>query len=219
MNDFSLSEQLPEVLRDWLPPSASIAVANHDKYVAYRPGTHDIHIHPGEVVRPGSIAYRVFEEKSRVESEVDSSVFGLSYYGLGYLLRRENGQETALTVILPPQHRTPRPVSFITGHADGLWRPIAVERITYIESAQKKTWLVTEEGTFSTNHTLQELETRLPTLQFVRIHRSYIVNIAFIEAIRRDAHANLHIAMSEPKGCELPVGQSYVSHVRKVLEF
>ncbi len=220
MTELSILSQLPQVLKDWIPDTASIAVADRQQYVDYRPGAHDLHIHPGESVRPGSIAYRVFREKSRVEQAVDSSVFGIPYYGLGYLIRSESGVESALAVILPPNHvnRT-KSKPFVMGQASNVWRPISLEEIAYFESYQKKTWFSTADGKFTTEHTMQSLEIRLPSERFLRIHRSFIVNISCISYIERDRRSNLVVVLKNPIGTRLPVAQSYVRHVREILEF
>ncbi|MFJ7669728.1 LytTR family transcriptional regulator DNA-binding domain-containing protein, partial [Lysinibacillus sp. NPDC097195] len=51
-----------------------------------------------------------------------------------------------------------------------------MDKISYIESLQKRTWFYVETDQFKTSITLKELQMRLPPF-FIRIHRSYIVNI------------------------------------------
>jgi two-component system, LytTR family, response regulator LytT len=216
----SILSQIPQVLRDWIPETASIAVADKNQYVDYRAGVHDLHIQPGESVRPGSIAYRVFREQARVEQAVDSSVFGIPYYGLGYLIRSESGIESALAIILPPKNHVPgksRP--FIIGQANNVWRPVSLDDVCYFESYQKKTWISTSDSKYTTEHTMQSLEMRLSSDQFVRIHRSFIVNISCISYIERDRKSNLVVILKSPIGTRLPVAESYVHHVREILEF
>lgn len=220
MADHSILSQLPQVLKDWIPETASIAVADKQHYVDYRAGEHDLHIRPGESVRPGSIAYRVFREQSRVEQAVDSSVFGIPYYGLGYLIRTESGIESALTVILPPKEQIQKKTNpFVVGQANNVWRPVSLEEVCYFESYQKKTWFSTADSKFTTEHTMQSLEIRLPSDQFLRIHRSFIVNISCISYIERDRKSNLVVVLKNPIGTRLPVAQSFVRHVREALEF
>jgi two-component system, LytTR family, response regulator LytT len=218
--DLSILAQLPQILEDWIPETASIAVANRQEYILYRPGDYDLNIHPGEAVPPGSVASRVFQTSTRVELEVDSSVFGIPYHGLGYPIRTEDGFQAAVTVILPPRQRKQnKPLTFVMGLKDNVWYPIPIEQIAYFESYEKKTWVYTNDGAFVTNHTLQSLEDRLSSDAFVRIHRSYIVNISFIHSIRRDLRSNLVVSLRLGQPTHLPVSQSYVRHVRESLEF
>lgn len=208
-------------IEDWVPEEASIAIASGDKYITYIPGRHDIHIDQGQSIPSGSITERVYMQKSKVESLVDKSVFGTPYYGVGYPLEdAETGFSGALTVILPPEYSidTHKPLSFIVGKSDDLWIPIAVEQIIYIESKQKKTIIYTEEGSFTSKYPLKTLELRLSD-SFIRIHRSYIVNISYVKHMSRDLSSHLEVTLKEPKGAILAISQSYVQRVRRVLGF
>lgn len=213
--------QFSKFIKDWVPKEASIAVAGEDKYITYIPGSHDIKINQGQSIPPGSITERVYLQKRRVESLVDKSVFGIPYYGVGYPLEDADiGFRGALTVILPPEYSftTHTSVSFIVGRRDELWVPIAVEQIIYIESNQKKTLIYTEEGCFSSKYPLKTLEQQLSN-SFIRIHRSYIVNISYIKQFSRDISSNLEVTLKEPNGASLAISQSYVQSVRNILGF
>lgn len=97
-----------------------------------------------------------------------------------------------------------------------MWTPVPVEEITHIESLQKRTWFYANNEQFKTNFTLKELESKLPEF-FIRIHRSYILNIYFIKNITKDITTNFIIQLKN--GIELPVSQSYINDLRRVLEF
>ncbi len=220
MTDSLFLSQIPQLLKDWIPESASIAIADKRNYILYRPGEHNLSIEPGDMVPPGSIARDVFAHRDRIEREVDSSVFGVPYYGVGYFLYNESGAESALTVIMPPKRRgIIQSPSYLMGHRDGVWRPIALEDVIYMESLQKRCWIHTKAGSFTTETTLQSLEERLPTDRFIRIHRSYIVNIAFIDTIYRNERSSLIITLKSTTSSSLPVAQSYVRYVRSTLGF
>lgn len=212
--------KIPKFIEDWIPPEASVAFAGKDQYLDYFSGMHDIQIRPGQPIPSGSITERVYRQKSRVESLVDESVFGIPYYGVGYPIEGQDGAHGALTVILPPSYSFKRqaPVSFITGKQGEIWSPISIDQIAYIESSQKKTWFYTADGQYSAIHTLKTLEQRLPNT-FLRIHRSYIVNISFIEHISRDLSSNLILKLKTPDQAHLTVSQTYVLSVRRTLGF
>ena len=213
--------QISKFIEDWVPKDASIAVAGGDRYISYIPGNHDIQIKRGQPIPSGSISERVFFHQEKVESLVDKSVFGKSYYGIGYPLGdRTTGLKGALTVILPPDFliRRAEPISYLAGRRDEIWTPIAIEQIIYIESFQKKTIICTENGLYSAKHPLKVLEHRLPD-SFMRIHRSFIVNIAYIEHISRDISSNFQVKLKTFEDKHLVISQTYIQQVRAILGF
>ncbi len=51
------------------------------------------------------------------------------------------------------------------------------EQIVYAESRGKKVFIITDEGEYSSSYTLNELEIRLDSSRFFRVHQAFIVNI------------------------------------------
>jgi hypothetical protein len=220
MIEFPVLFDIEQILEEWIPAEASVAIADEEKYVLYRAGGYDLRLQPGERVRPGSVAERVLDAGRRVETDVDASVYGLPYHGLGYPLQAAAGTRVALVVILPP--RTPvrdTTLSFVVGQRDGVWQPIPVSDIAWFESYDKQTWFYTANGGYTTRYTLKELERRLPPHTFLRIHRSYLVNVAWIQTIERDFRSNLVVTVCDPLNKRFTVAQSYVRHVRETLGF
>ncbi|MFD1926795.1 LytR/AlgR family response regulator transcription factor [Sporosarcina siberiensis] len=208
--------QIKTILEDWIPKDASIAIAVKGRYIHYSAGIPNIHLSKGETVKEGSIAEMTFKKNCKVDALVDDSVFGVSYYGIGYPIHVKD-EPGVLVVILPPSHFLKNePLHLLTGKHEETWCPVPLEHISHIESLQKKTWFYAANKTYSAIHTLKNLETRLPN-SFLRIHRSYIVHIPFIQCISRDFSSGLVIKLKD--GTELPVSQTYVNHVRKRLEF
>jgi two-component system, LytTR family, response regulator LytT len=111
-----------------------------------------------------------------------------------------------------------QPATFVTGQRGESWRPVPVTDIAYFESYEKRNWMHTKDAVYTTIHTLHELETLLP-VSFLRIHRSYIVNIDMINNIERGLSAPLSITLSTSKEQKLSVSQSYVREVRRRLGF
>ncbi|MFB9990062.1 LytR/AlgR family response regulator transcription factor [Bacillus benzoevorans] len=207
-------------MKDWVPPEASIAIADKSQYIDYISGIHDIKIRPGQPIPAGSVAERVIKEQDRVEFLVPETVFGIPYYGVGYPIENQIGFHGAVTIILPPSFSLEKagPLSYLTGKQGEFWTPTPVAEIAYIESHQKKTWFYTDKGKYSTIQTLRVLEERLPGT-FIRIHRSFIVNIAFIQHFSRDLSSNLNLKLKLPDTPELTVSQTYVASVREILGF
>src|SRR4051794_21990103 len=120
--------KIPKFIEEWIPPEASVAFAGKDHYLDYLRGIHDIQIRPGQPIPSGSITERVYQQRGRVESLVNESVFGIPYYGVGYPLEDQNGFNGALTVILPPSYSLKKELSFsfITGKQGEIWSPIPI---------------------------------------------------------------------------------------------
>ena len=60
---------------------------------------------------------------------------------------------------------------------------IPVSQIQYIEAADDYVKIFTAEGSFLKKKTMQYFEHTLPKEQYIRIHRSYIVNAQFIASV------------------------------------
>ncbi|MET4562151.1 two-component system LytT family response regulator [Lysinibacillus parviboronicapiens] len=212
-----ISQQYITMLTDWLPSNSSIAIAVQDTYIYFHSGHQSIHLEVGQQVQSGSIAEKVLNTKRRTDAILDNSLFDTPYYGIGYPIYLQ-GVPAALVVVLPSTFTIQKvdPYQFLTGKQDEDWNPVAIEKISHIESLQKKTWFYVEGEQFKTSITLKELQMRLPS-SFIRIHRSYIVNIHFIKKMSRDLTSNFIVTLKD--GSELPVSQSYTNNLRSALEF
>ena len=148
---------------------------------------------------------------------MDDAIFGVPYFGIGYPISIEE-KDSALIIILPATYHflQKQSLTLLTGKDEDCWYPIPIEDISYIESLQKKTWFHTSEKGYHSIYTLKNLSYQLPD-NFLRIHRSYIVNILFITEISRDISSNIQITLRN--GMILPVSQTYAADVRKKLGF
>lgn len=216
MTDETLQE-LISVMKDWIPKEASIAVASNFSYLHYISGMHDIRIQKGQSIEKGSIAEAVFNQKRKVEMMMDDKIFGVPYFGIGYPISIEK-KESALIIILPTTYHflKKQPLTLLTGKDEECWYPIPIEEISYIESLQKKTWFHTNEKGYHSIYTLKDLSYQLPD-NFLRIHRSFIINLLFINEISRDISSNIQITLKN--GTILPVSQTHAANVRKKLGF
>ena len=212
-----IPEQLMIMLKDWIPSDSSVAIALNDTYIYFSSGHHNIHLEVGRQVQPGSIAAQVLSSNKRTDAILDNSLFDTPYYGIGYPIHIQDSP-AALIVVLPSTFSIQKlePYQFLTGKKDEDWNPIAINRISHIESLQKKTWFYVEAEQFKSTITLKELQMRLPSF-FIRIHRSYIINIHFIKKMTRDLTSNFVVTLKD--GNELPVSQSYINNLCHILEF
>ncbi|EON74082.1 LytTR family DNA-binding domain-containing protein [Lysinibacillus sphaericus] len=212
-----ISQQYITMLKDWIPSNSSIAIAVQNTYIYFHSGHQSLLLEVGQQVQSGSIAEKVLHTKIRTDAILDNSLFDTPYYGIGYPIYIQD-VPAALVVVLPSTFSVQKlePYQFLTGKQNEDWYPVAIGKISHIESLQKKTWFYLEGEQFKTSITLKDLQMRLPSF-FIRIHRSYIVNIYFIKKMSRDLTSNFIVTLTD--GCELPVSQSYINNLRNALEF
>lgn len=210
-------EQVGFIIGDWIPKEASIAVAVENQYIYYKAGIHDLSIREGQPVSSGTIAARVAKEGSKVEMYVEEAVLGSAYYGIGYPIVLDD-RNAVLVITLPPDYVVGRkkPLSFLTGKQEDCWRPIPVDKVSHIESSQKKTWFYADEEPYCSSHTLKNLKEQLPDY-FLTVHRSFIVNVHYIEEIAKDVTSNYVLTLRD--GSTLPVSQNHTAEVRSRLGF
>ena len=92
---------------------------------------------------------------------------------------------------------------------------IVSDRIDYIEAQDDYVRIQSEGKSYLKNQRLAELEGQLDAGQFLRIHRSYIVNIARVERIEQ-ATRDSHVAILRDGG-KLPVSRSGYQKIRTAL--
>lgn len=215
--EFKGLEQYKVILEDWIPKDASIVIALGDTYVYYSPSTTHFHLKLSKEVHSKSTAAQVLENRHKTEILIDETIFGTAYYVIGYPIIIEH-QEAALVVIFPSSYvpEKQEQYKFLTGKQDEDWVPVPIEQVSHIESLQKRTWFYAADEQYKINCTLKELQLKLPEY-FLRIHRSYIINIYFIKRISKDLASNFFVELKN--GSELPISQSYINDLRKFLEF
>lgn len=210
-------DQFNTILEEWIPSDASIAIAFQDTFIYFRSGHQKIHLAIGSKVPIDSIAYKVIQTRKKTDAIMENLMFETPYYAIGYPIII-NGKFGALVVVLPSllNIKCPEPYRFITGKQVEDWIPIPIDQISHFESLQKRTWFYKNGDQYKSSVTLKELQTRLPDT-FIRIHRSYIINICSIKKISRDLTSNFVVLLND--GTELPVSQSYINNLRVLLEF
>lgn len=87
------------------------------------------------------------------------------------------------------------------------WDLVPISTIQYIEANRKLCKVVTVRREYQVSRTMQSIETTLPKMQFLRIHKSFIVSVSFVNSIGR---AKLNIA-----GRALPVSRTILPHLYK----
>ncbi|MDX5435555.1 MAG: LytTR family transcriptional regulator DNA-binding domain-containing protein [Pontibacter sp.] len=73
--------------------------------------------------------------------------------------------------------------------------------ILWVEAYDNYSFIVTADQKYLVSSTLKDMEQKLPSQNFVRVHRSYIANLDKIEALEENS-------VVFPKG-DIPIGKSY----------
>ncbi|TFW16687.1 LytR/AlgR family response regulator transcription factor [Duganella callida] len=93
---------------------------------------------------------------------------------------------------------------------------ISADKIEHIEAQDDYVQIRSEGKSYLKNQRLAELEEQLDGEQFLRIHRSWIVNIAFVERIEQ-ATKDSHVAILRD-GSRVPVSRSGYQRIRTVIQ-
>ncbi len=91
---------------------------------------------------------------------------------------------------------------------------LAYDDILWIEALENYVVLNTENDKYTIHFTMKAMEKTLPKYKFLRIHRSYIVNLRKVSAIKEK---NLILNFSN-KTQELPIGKSYRERLLKEIK-
>jgi two-component system LytT family response regulator len=93
---------------------------------------------------------------------------------------------------------------------------INAEKIEHIEAQDDYVQIRSEGKSYLKNQRMTELEAQLDAEQFLRIHRSYIVNIAFVDRIEQSTKDS-HVAILKDGG-KIPVSRSGYQKIRSVIQ-
>ncbi|MDQ1004947.1 two-component system response regulator LytT [Neobacillus niacini] len=94
---------------------------------------------------------------------------------------------------------------------------LTIDDIVYLESSEGKCTIETMDQKHKVSETLVVLEKKLTNTKFLRVHRSFIVNIDFIVEIEPWFNSTYNLIMKN--GSKVPVSRTYVKGLRHILGF
>jgi hypothetical protein len=99
-------------------------------------------------------------------------------------------------------------------------RPVKVNynSIIFLWSAGKKSMIHTELRDYEVSQLLKDIEDSLPLENFIRIHKQYIVNIAYISRMKYYKGGRYLLYLDDEDENILPVGGKFTSKVRERIE-
>lgn len=89
--------------------------------------------------------------------------------------------------------------------------------IIYLSSHGKKTSFHTVDRDYETGQLLKEIEDKLPAENFVRIHKQFIINTAFLDRIQYYEGGRYMAYLKDDDESMLPVGRKFVPLLKKNL--
>ncbi len=148
---------------------------------------------------------------------------------LDYLLKPINPERLAIAInrVLQPSEdnknnvltnniNLPEKVQRIVVKEQGSIKIIPLEQILYIEAANDYIKIHTKEKYYLKLQTMSVVENSLPENQFVRIHRSYLLNIAFLHRIE-PMDKESYVARLLNNDTRLPISRSGQNLLKKAL--
>jgi DNA-binding LytR/AlgR family response regulator len=88
---------------------------------------------------------------------------------------------------------------------DSMLVKLKIIDILYIEALENYVTLITKNEKFTIHFTMKAIEYQLPSNLFIRVHRSFIVNISLIKRIKENS---LDLMLGKELK-DIPIGQSY----------
>jgi DNA-binding LytR/AlgR family response regulator len=94
---------------------------------------------------------------------------------------------------------------------------VDLSEIRFAEARDDVTYVKTADQLRPTRFTLQELERRLPSPPFLRIHRAFLVNLRNVVEIRPYFNGAYLLKTNDREGSELTVSRGHVKDLRSLL--
>lgn len=199
------------------PNAESIAITDKKQYIYYEPSVHlDLHIQAGDEISPDSTTYEAIRKQRRIKEVIEDEDEKVLYRSISEPIIAKGEVIGAMTAIYPLQ--TPLShLPYVTIRTDDRWVPIHLNDIVFLEAFNRKTHIASKQYKGTHRDNLSELEEKLPAENFIRCHRSYIINLHQIKEIHPDSHSTFILRMTN--GSRIPVSQSYAKRFRKLLDF
>jgi len=111
----------------------------------------------------------------------------------------------------------PTPLARIPVVAGVRTQLVEPELVHYVQAEGDYSRIHTYDRAYLSTASLLELEQELPPDRFVRIHRSYLVNLAKVAAVRRLGSDRVRLALDDAARTELDVARRQTPRVRELL--
>lgn len=103
----------------------------------------------------------------------------------------------------------------ILAERDGENYLLDVDKISYIEALERKTFVYTEEAVYESKLKLYEMEECLCNSGFFRVSKSCLVHLKFIKSLRTDVQRKIRLTLKN--GEQIMVSRQYADEMKKRL--
>ena len=174
----------------------------------------------------GIDAARLVREQPRapavvfVTAHAEYAVDAFSVEAFDYLLKPVDPERLARVVErLLERGRAPAgaPVEKIPVVAGGRTELIDFDAVHYVQADGDYSRVHTYDRSYLCTTSLGELEETLPSNRFARIHRSYLVNLAKVAAVKRAGPDRIRLALDDKERTELDVARRQSRQLRERL--
>ncbi|PJZ84640.1 LytR/AlgR family response regulator transcription factor [Leptospira harrisiae] len=90
--------------------------------------------------------------------------------------------------------------------------------IQFISANNKSCVIHTSQKDYETAKLLKEIEEKLPSKNFLRIHKGFLVNLDFVASLRYDKGGSYTIQLKNEDETTLPVGRSFAQNLKEALK-
>ena len=96
---------------------------------------------------------------------------------------------------------------------------VDIRQITHFYAKDKLTFAATAQKDYVIDAAITELEEKLDPARFLRIHRSALVNLGYVEEVTSWFARGMIVRLKDSKRTELPVARDRVANLKSHLEF
>jgi two-component system, LytTR family, response regulator len=156
-----------------------------------------------------------------VTAHAEYGVDAFAVEAFDYLLKPVDPERLARVVARlgerQPAEREPRRIPVVAGGSGGT-ELIDHDQVYYVQAEGDYSRVHVYDRSYLSTTSLRELERALPADRFVRIHRSFLVNLAKVASVRRAGADRLRLALDDAEHTELDVARRQAPRVRAALK-
>ena len=155
-----------------------------------------------------------------VTAHAEYAVDAFAVEAFDYLLKPVDPERLArvverLLARVAPSAPTARKIPVVAG---GRTELIDQDQVHFIQAEGDYSRVHVHDRSYLSTASLRELEEALPADRFMRIHRSYIVNLAKVAAVRRAGEDRIRLVLDDAQRTELDVARRQSRRVRDALK-
>ncbi len=154
-----------------------------------------------------------------VTAHPEYAVDAFAVEALDYLLKPVDPDRLARVIerLEAREPEQPRPVEKVPVVAAGGTELVDFDAIHYVQADGDYSRVHTYDRSYLCTASLGELEEALPPTRFARVHRSHIVNLAKVAAVRRVSSDRIRLALADADRTELDVARRQSRRLRERL--